>query len=82
MENIRIAHIKEAKAKCRYIYWFKNHVNSGEITEYSAAEMSLVFRKEDPDCLDLCFETIYRKKPKEAMCHYAPTDREYAKVEP
>ena len=52
MENIRIAHIKDAKAMCRFIYWFKNNVNSGEITEYSAAEKSLEFRKEDEDCLD------------------------------
>lgn len=82
MENIRIAHIKDAKAMCRFIYWFKNHVNSGEITEYSAAEKSLEFRKEDPDCLDLSFETICAYEANAAMCHYAPTETEYAKVEP
>ena len=53
MENIRIAHIKDAKAMCRFIYWLKQNVGSGEVTEYSAAEKSLEFRKEDPDCLDL-----------------------------
>ena len=58
MENIRIAHIKDAKAMCRFIYWLKQNVGSGEVTEYSAAEKSLELRKEDPDCLDLSFETI------------------------
>ena len=82
MENIRIAHIKDAKAMCRFIYWFKNNVKSGEITEYSAAEKSLEFRKEDPDCLDLSFETICAYEANAAMCHYAPTETEYAKVEP
>ena len=82
MENIRIAHIKDAKAMCRFIYWFKNNVNSGEITEYSAAEKSLEFRKEDEDCLDLSFETICAYEANAAMCHYAPTETEYAKVEP
>ena len=82
MENIRIAHIKDAKAMCRFIYWLKQNVGSGEVTEYSAAEKSLEFRKEDPDCLDLSFETICAYGPNAAMCHYAPTETQYAKVEP
>lgn len=82
MENIRIAHIKDAKAMCRFIYWLKQNVGSGEVTEYSAAEKSLELRKEDPDCLDLSFETICAYGPNAAMCHYAPTETEFAKVEP
>lgn len=37
-ENIRIAHVKDAKAMCRFIYWLKQNVGSGEVTEYSAAQ--------------------------------------------
>ena len=37
---------------------------------------------EDPDCLDLSFETICAYGPNAAMCHYAPTENNCAKVEP
>ena len=43
-ENIRIAHVKDAKAMCRFIYWLKQNVGSGEVTEYSAAQKSEEFR--------------------------------------
>lgn len=82
MENIRIAHIKDARAMCRFIYWLKSNVGNGDVTELSAAKKSLEFRKEDPDCLDLSFETICAYGPNAAMCHYAPTETEFAKVEP
>lgn len=82
MENIRIAHKKDARAMCRFIYWLKQNVKSGDVTEYSAAEKSLELRKEDPDCLDLSFETICAYGPNAAMCHYAPTSTEYAQVKP
>ena len=67
---------------CRFIYWLKQNVKSGDVTEYSAAEKSLELRKEDPDCLDLSFETICAYGPNAAMCHYAPTSTEYAQVKP
>ncbi|MGN0400072.1 MAG: aminopeptidase P family protein [Blautia sp.] len=82
MENERIAHIKDGKAMCRFIYWLKKNVASGEITEYSAAEESLKFRKEDPDCLDLSFATICAYGPNAAMCHYSPEKENSAAVEP
>lgn len=82
MENIKIAHIKDAKAMCRFIYWLKKQVGNGDVTEYSAAVKSEELRKEDPDCLDLSFETICAYGPNAAMCHYAPTETEFAKVEP
>lgn len=82
MENIRIAHQKDAKAMCRFIYWLKQHVKSGEITEYTAAEKSFELRKEDQDCLDLSFETICAYGANAAMCHYAPEKDHCAAVEP
>ena len=37
MENLKIAHIKDARAMCRFIYWLKKNVPGGEVTEYSAS---------------------------------------------
>ena len=82
MENLKIAHIKDARAMCRFIYWLKKNVPGGEVTEYSASMESRKFRMEDPDCLDLSFETICAYGPNAAMCHYAPTETDFAKVEP
>ena len=82
MENLKIAHVKDARAMCRFIYWLKKNVPGGEVTEYSASIESRKFRMEDPDCLDLSFETICAYGPNAAMCHYAPTETDFAKVEP
>lgn len=82
MENLKVAHIKDARAMCRFIYWLKKNVPGGDVTEYSASLESKKFRMEDPDCLDLSFETICAYGPNAAMCHYAPTETDYAKVEP
>ncbi len=81
-ENVRAAHIKDAKAMCRFIYWLKQNVGKEEITEYSAAQKSLQFRAQDPDFLDLSFGTICAYGPNAAMCHYAPTEDACANVEP
>ena len=81
-ENVRAAHIKDAKAMCRFIYWLKQNVGKEEITEYSAAQKSFQFRAQDPDFLDLSFGTICAYGPNAAMCHYAPTEDACAKVEP
>lgn len=82
MENLKIAHVKDARAMCRFIYWLKKNVPGGEVTEYSASMKSREFRMEDPDCLDLSFETICAYGANAAMCHYAPTQTDYATVEP
>ena len=82
MENLKVAHIKDARAMCRFIYWLKKNVPGEDVTEYSASLESKKFRMEDPDCLDLSFETICAYGPNAAMCHYAPTETDYAKVEP
>ena len=82
MENERIAHIKDARAMCRFIYWLKKTVPEGTVDEYNAAEKSREFREEDADCLDLSFETICAYGPNAAMCHYAPSKEACAKVEP
>ena len=82
MENLQIAHVEDARAMCRFIYWLKKNVPGGEVTEYSASMESRKFRMEDPDCLDLSFETICAYGPNAAMCHYAPTETDFAKVEP
>lgn len=81
-ENVRTAHIKDAKAMCRFIHWLKQNVGKEEITEYSAAEKSYELRAQDPDFLDLSFGTICAYGPNAAMCHYAPAKDDCAKVEP
>lgn len=82
MENIRIAHLKDAKAMCRFIFWLKKEAGNGQITEYTAKEYSEKLRLEDKDCLDMSFETICAYGPNAAMCHYAPEKENCAKVEP
>ncbi|MGI6095616.1 MAG: aminopeptidase P family protein [Lachnospiraceae bacterium] len=81
-ENVRIAHLKDAKAMCRFIYWLKTHVEKETITEMQAAEYVNQLRLDDPDCHDVGFTTIAAYGPNAAMCHYHPTAEDCAVIEP
>lgn len=82
LENERIAHLKDAKAMCEFIYWLKTHVGKDEITEVQAAEYMDQLRLSDPDCLDISFDTIAAYGANAAMCHYHALPESCAVIEP
>lgn len=71
--NLKAAHIKDAVAMCRFLYWFSSHVGKERLTELDAAAYLEKMRREDDDCLGLSFSTIAAYGPNAAMCHYSPT---------
>ena len=73
VENFRAAHVKDGAALCRFLHWVKTHVGKEPITELSAAAKLAAFRAQQPDFLDLSFDTIAGYGPHGAIVHYDPT---------
>lgn len=76
VENMRKAHIKDAVAYIKFIYWLKTNVRSypnhrEQITEISAAEKLEGFRLEQEHYLGPSFDTIVGYAQHGAVVHYS-----------
>jgi Xaa-Pro aminopeptidase len=80
--NERIAHVKDGVAVIRFIYWLKQNVAKETITEISAAEKLLQFRKEGENFLDNSFDPIISYGPHAAIVHYSATEETDVQIEP
>lgn len=75
----RRAHIKDGIAMVKFLHWIKTNVGKQKITEISASDRLEAFRRQQPGCFDLSFDTISGYMDNGAIVHYAPspeTDRE------
>lgn len=72
-DGFRAAHIKDGAALCRFLYWLKTRIGEEPMAELSAAARLAAFRAEQPDFLDLSFDTIAGYGPHGAIVHYDPT---------
>lgn len=70
LENDRHAHIKDAVAMTKFMYWLKNAIGKETITEVSAADKLEGFRKEQDDFIEISFDTIAAYNANAAMMHY------------
>lgn len=64
------AHIKDGVAVTKFIFWLKDAVKTETITEVSAAEKLLDFRKENKNFIEDSFATIAGYGPNGAIIHY------------
>lgn len=71
-EGMRIAHRLDAIAEIKFLHWLENHWREG-VTELSAMEKLDAFRREEPRCLDLSFNTISGFADHGAIVHYFVT---------
>jgi len=81
-ENFKEAHLKDAVAMCKFMYWLKTNVGKEEMTELSVTEKLYQFRKAQKNFLDVSFGTIAGFGPHGAIVHYSATKETDAKVEP
>lgn len=82
MQNIRNAHIKDGVAVTHFLYWLKTHIGTTEITEMSAAEKLLAFRREQDGFLDQSFAPIFGYGAHGAIVHYEATEETDARLLP
>lgn len=81
IENQRNAYIKDGVALTKFLYWLDTNIGKIEITELSAAEKLLDFRKEQELFIEPSFDTISAYGPNAAMAHYKATEDSYAVLE-
>ena len=71
IKNIKIAHMKDAAAHTKFMYWLKENIGKTEITEISAAEKLEAFRREQGGYLEASFEPISAFAEHGAIVHYS-----------
>jgi Xaa-Pro aminopeptidase len=77
IENTRDAHLKDAVACTKFMYWFKKQVkenkNIEKISELDISDKILEFRKEQKGYIEPSFDTIPAVGANAPMMHYRPT---------
>lgn len=74
IENIKKAHIKDAVAHTKFMYWLKNTIGKETITELSASDKLYNLRKEQEHFLWPSFDPISAFGSNAAMCHYSSSE--------
>ena len=82
LKNTREAHLKDAEAVTKFMYWLKTNIGKVEISEISASDYLEERRKEQEHYLDLSFDTISAYGPHGAMMHYSATKESNAVLKP
>ena len=73
IDNIKKAHIYDGIALTKYLFWLKNNFYKKNITEITASEKLLEFRKRNKNFKFLSFPTISGAGPNGAIIHYKAT---------
>lgn len=80
IENIRIAHIKDAVAHTKFMYWVKNNYNKLALNELNASEKLESLRAEQDSFMWPSFEPISAYGSNAAMCHYSSSEETNAEL--
>ncbi|MBQ3557970.1 MAG: aminopeptidase P family protein [Agathobacter sp.] len=81
LENTRTAHIKDAVAMCKFMYWLKTNVGKTAMTEISASDYLETLRKEQ-GAFELSFDTICGYAEHGAIIHYGATPETDVEIQP
>jgi len=74
IDNIRETMVKDGVAMVKFLYWLEQTVGKEKITEISAGEKLLSFRKEQNNFFGESFGVISAYKAHGAMPHYSATE--------
>lgn len=82
LENIRNAHLKDAVAMCKFMYWLKTNVGKIPMTEISVSDKLAGLRAQQEGFLDLSFDTICGYATHGAIVHYSATKETDMELKP
>ena len=82
VDNTRSAHVKDAVAMCKFMYWLKKNVGKIPMTEISASDYLAELRARQEGFLDLSFDTICGYADHGAIVHYAATPESDVALKP
>ncbi len=81
--HIRDTVVKDGRAVVNFLHWLAHEIGSAAmVTEISAAEKILRFRREQDDFINPSFDSIMAFKGHSAMCHYSATEDTNARLTP
>lgn len=80
-ENLRKAHLMDAVAVTRFMYWLKKNVGKIPMTELSAAEYLEELRAENKSYIEPSFSTICAYGANGAIIHYSASYESFSEVE-
>lgn len=80
--NLRDVHIDDGAAVTKFIFWLKDNVAGGNITEAGAAQYLDNLRSEIKDYIELSFDTISAYNENAAMMHYHADETNAAMLRP
>jgi len=75
IKNTIKTHIYDGAALTKFLFWIKNNFKSKKISEISAQEKLLNFRKKNKFFKTLSFPTISGSGPNGAIIHYKPSKK-------
>ena len=75
IENIKKAHVYDGVALTKYLFWLKKNFCKKNITEITASQKLLEFRKKNNKFKFLSFPTISGSGPNGAIIHYKATKK-------
>jgi Xaa-Pro aminopeptidase len=81
VEGARKAHRRDGAALSRFLRWFEEHGQTGEVTEIDAARKVEEFREATGELQDLSFNAISSAGPNAAINHYRPDVQTNRKLE-
>ena len=70
IKNIEKSHIADGAALTKFLFWVKNEYKKRKITEISAQDKLLYFRKKNKNFRTLSFPTISGSGPNGSIIHY------------
>ena len=80
IENIKKAHIYDGVALTKYLFWLKRNFYKKNITEITASQKLLKFRKKNKKFKFVSFPTISGTGPNGAIIHYKATEETNRKL--
>ena len=78
----RAAQARDGAAVSRFLHWLEGEGPKGTVDELSAAAKLHDFRKQNPELLDLSFDTISGAGSNGALCHYRVSEETCLPLEP
>ena len=81
-ENIRKVHVKDGVAMVKFLFWLDNNIGKEQISEISAGEKLLEFRKQQDKFFGESFGVISAYGAHAAMPHYSATKESNINLKP
>ncbi len=81
-KNLKKAHIKDGIAMMRFMHWFLDNVDKGDLTEWKCLEKLHELRTQQEGFLCDSFTTISAYGENAAMCHYHPSKDHDVPIKP